>query len=73
MTCAAYSVDYGGVFLASASQTWTGSGRHEFEINLFGAGKSTPWRDYTVFCRMPSTYVTGPNGAYLHGVDLTEK
>jgi hypothetical protein len=55
-TCAAASVDFDGMFLASAIQTWTGSGLHEFGLNLAGYGKSGPWSHYIVYCLIPGNY-----------------
>lgn len=66
-TCAVYSYNDNGAFLGSASQTWTGSGYHEFAINLTGAGRSTPWSDYSVLCVIP-----GNASGLIYGVDLSE-
>jgi len=66
--CTALSHSDRGAFLASISQTWTGSGFHEFTINLTGAGKSNAWSDYSVLCTIP-----GNSQGVVHGVDLSEQ
>jgi len=66
-TCTAYSYNYNGGFLASASQTWTGSGFHEFSLNLTGSGKSNSWSDYSVLCTIP-----GNSAGVVNGIDLSE-
>jgi len=67
MTCTAYSYTYTGTLLGSVSATWTGSGFHEFALNLTGSGKSTAWSDYSVLCSTP-----GNRAAVINGVDLNE-
>jgi hypothetical protein len=66
-SCTAYSYDYNGTFLGSSSATWTGSGFHEFALNLTGTGKSTSWSDYSVLCSVP-----GSASGLIMGVDLSE-
>jgi len=65
--CTAYSYNYNGTLLGSASQSWTGSGFHEFGLNLYGAGKSSAWSDYSVLCTVP-----GNSSGLINGVDLSE-
>ncbi|MGH8557668.1 MAG: hypothetical protein ACRESZ_09450 [Methylococcales bacterium] len=67
ITCNAYSKSYTGNFLASDSQTWTGSGFHEFALDLAGSGYSDLYSDYSVICLIPG-YV----GSVI-GVDLSEQ
>jgi hypothetical protein len=68
-TCQAYSFNVSGTLLASPpSQTWTGSGFHEFAFDLTGDGKSVPWSDYSVLCSIP-----GNVGGVILGVDLSEQ
>lgn len=67
-TCSAYSHNYLGQLLAVATQTWLGSGFHEFQFNLTGVGKSDAWSDYSVFCAIP-----GNRNVAVNGVDLNEQ
>jgi hypothetical protein len=67
-SCGAYSWDYQGNLIASADQTWTGSGFHEFTLNLVGPGKSQAWSDYSVVC-----YLAGNLVGTLMGIDLAEQ
>jgi hypothetical protein len=66
-SCTAYSYNLNGAFLASASQTWTGSGFHEFALNLTGAGKSNSWSNYSVLCTIP-----GSSAGLVYDIDLSE-
>lgn len=66
--CSAFSWDWNGTFLGSASAPcWTGSGPHDFAINLTGVGKSTPWSNYSVLCTIP-----GNASGLIRDVDLSE-
>lgn len=65
-TCSLWSHDYNGAYLGAISDTWTGSGFHEFALYL-GSGKSAYWSDYSVACTIPGNV----NGA-VTGIDLVE-
>lgn len=67
-TCSAYSHNYMGQLLAVESQTWPGSGFHEFQFNLTGLNKSDTWSDYSVFCT-----IAGNGNVKINGVDLNEQ
>jgi hypothetical protein len=67
-TCTAYSFSYTGSLRASQTQTWSGSGFHEFVFNLVGPYKSDAWSDYSVFCSIP-----GNRNGVIYGVDLNEQ
>lgn len=66
--CGAFSLDLSGQFIAGVSETWTGSGFHEFVINLTGDNKSNLWSDYSVVCSIPGK----GSGVIIHGIDLNE-
>ncbi len=66
-SCTAYSFNLKGALLASASQTWTGIGFHEFALNLNGLGKSNVASDYSVLCTIP-----GYSAGYILGIDVSE-
>jgi hypothetical protein len=65
-TCALYSIRYDGVILGSTTQSWAGSGFHEFALSL-GYGNSNSWSNYSVYCTIPGNY----NGT-LYGINLYE-
>jgi len=65
-SCTLYSYGWNGNLLGSNSQTWTGSGVHEFSLYL-GSGKSNTWSDYAVLCTIP-----GPYTGLIMGIDLSE-
>lgn len=67
VACTAYSYSYTKDVIASASQTWTGSGFHELTINISGAGKSDYYSDYSVLCTIP-----GNNSSTIYDIDLNE-
>ncbi len=66
-SCTAYSVNYNGAYLASASASWTGTGFHEFALNLYGTGKSNAWSNYSVLCTIP-----GNGNGLVYDIDLYE-
>jgi len=66
--CTAYSYDEDGNLLASTSAGWTGSGLHEFSLNLTGLGRSSSFSDYSVLCSIP-----GGRAGIIQGVDLNEQ
>jgi len=66
-TCVAYSYNENGVLLDSHTLSWTGTGVHEFELNLTGKGMSNAWSDYSVLCTIPGNGV-----ATIMGIDVSE-
>ena len=66
-SCSVTSRSYFGQFLAIASQSWTGTGAHEFALDLTGAGKSDVGSNYSVVCSIP-----GNGNGLVHAVDLYE-
>jgi hypothetical protein len=66
-TCTAFSNRDPGEFLASSTQTSTGSGTRLLQLNLTGPGKSSPGSDYSVLCSIP-----GNSSGVVHSVDLLE-
>jgi len=65
-SCSAFSFNDGSL-LASASQSWTGSGWHLFYLDLSGAGKSASTSNYSVICTIP-----GNGNGLVIDVDLVE-
>jgi hypothetical protein len=49
------------------SGSWTGSGRNVIEINLYGAGNSDTYSNYSVFCTIP-----GNGNGILSSVNMYE-
>ncbi len=66
-SCTAYSYDFTGAFLGSASGSSTGTGFQTIGLNLSGAGKSTVWSNYSVLCT-----IAGNGQALIYDVDLSE-
>lgn len=66
-TCTGYSYRDPGDFLASNTQTSTGSGTRLLQLDLTGSGKSSPGSDYSVVCTIP-----GNGNGVVHSVDLLE-
>jgi len=64
-TCTAYSYSYRDTLLASASQSWTGSGVHAIVLNLYGAGKSDAWSNYSVYCHIAANGNSGVTAVNL--------
>jgi hypothetical protein len=52
--------------IGSVTQTWTGTGYHEFGLYL-GSGKSNFWSTYSVRCSLPGNYA-----GILQDIDLIE-
>jgi hypothetical protein len=66
-SCTAYSFDFSGFFLGSVSASFTGTGFHEFALNLNGNGLSRVFSDYSVLCVIP-----GNAGGILNSIDTSE-